>query len=835
MKRRIGDRLSTRAVALLLALASLGAHAATITVTTSADDLTPNDGSVSLREAMTAINAGNDLGDPDITAQSPGTFGTNDQIHFSIAGGGLHTVTLTAPLPLLVKAMAIDGYTQPGASANTLNVGDNAVLTIRVDQNGQGNVLFLSTGSDGTTIRGLAVVNTSGNVFDVRSSNNVIAGNFIGIDTNGISISGSGTAVTISNGITGNVVGGGTPADRNVMASSNGDVVDTVGDATILGNYINTVAAGNAAIGSVVNAIDVGGGNVIIGGTGVNDGNVIGQWNGGGIDVRVQNIFIPLNSVTILGNRIGVDVTGTFKLNGGQSGVSLSNGNPGYVAVIGGSAAGAGNIISGASVTGISMNGSNDGPVTIQGNKIGTDAAGVNAIQNLQSGICVGSGGSGQIGGVNPGEGNIIAYSGTNGVTIGGGISGWSIRGNSIFLNQGLGISLGGRCDLQAVPTANDAGDADTGPNNQQNFPVITQASVNGLLITIGGTLNSTPFTSFNIDFFSSASCDASGNGEGKTYLGSTTAVTNGAGDAVIAPLDYQNTPGEPIIAATATDPGHNTSEFSQCFNAGASLPTLSINNVSQNEGNSGTTAFTFTVTLSAASASTVTVDFATADGTATAPGDYAAASGTLTFNPGVTSRTVTVNVAGDTSVEPNETFAVNLSNAGNATIAAATGTGTIVNDDAAGLPSLSIDNVSQNEGNSGTSAYTFTVTLSAASASTVTVNFATADGTAVAGSDYTATSGTLTFNPGVTTQAITVNVLGDTTVEANETFRVDLSAPTNATIAAVQGTGSIVNDDGAGPATNVIIPTLDPRGLGLLVLLLAAAAGWALKRAARR
>src|SRR5205085_9956557 len=108
-----------------------------------------------------------------------------------------------------------------------------------------------------------------------------------------------------------------------------------------------------------------------------------------------------------------------------------------------------------------------------------------------------------------------------------------------------------------------------------------------------------------------------------------------------------------------------------------------------------------------------------TADGTATAPGDYAATAGVLTFNPGVTTRTITVNVGGDTTVEPNETFSVNLSSPTNASIATATGTGTIVNDDAAGLPTLSINNVSANEGNSGTTAFTFTVTLSAASAST--------------------------------------------------------------------------------------------------------------------
>jgi hypothetical protein len=103
-----------------------------------------------------------------------------------------------------------------------------------------------------------------------------------------------------------------------------------------------------------------------------------------------------------------------------------------------------------------------------------------------------------------------------------------------------------------------------------------------------------------------------------------------------------------------------------------------------------------------------------------------------------------------------------------------------------------------------------------------VTVSFATADGTATAGSDYVATSGTLTFNPGVTTQTITVNVVGDTTVEPNETFLVNLSAPSNATIATGQGTGTIVNDDGAPPPPNIIIPTLSEWGLMLLVLLLA-------------
>jgi streptogramin lyase len=266
---------------------------------------------------------------------------------------------------------------------------------------------------------------------------------------------------------------------------------------------------------------------------------------------------------------------------------------------------------------------------------------------------------------------------------------------------------------------------------------------------------------------------------------------------------------------------------------APAALPTLSINNVSLNEGNGGTTPFVFTVTLSAASAVPVTVNFATADGTATAPSDYAATSGTLTFAPGVLTQTITVSVVGDLVVEPNETFTVNLSAPTNATIAIGTGTGTIVNDDAAALPTLSINNVTQNEGNSGTTPFVFTVTLSAASASPVTVNYATADGTATAPGDYGATNGTLTFAPGVLTQTITVNVVGDTVVEPNETFTVALSGATNATIAVATGTGTILNDDGAVvAATN--IPTLNEWALAALSAMLLASAMIGLRRRRR-
>jgi uncharacterized repeat protein (TIGR01451 family) len=226
------------------------------------------------------------------------------------------------------------------------------------------------------------------------------------------------------------------------------------------------------------------------------------------------------------------------------------------------------------------------------------------------------------------------------------------------------------------------------------------------------------------------------------------------------------------------------------------SAPTLAIDNVSMNEGNTGTTAFVFTVTKSGATELPASVDFATADGTATAPGDYAAGNGTLNFAAGDTSKPVTVLVNGDTTFEANETFAVNLSNAIAATIADNQGQGTIVNDDAA--PTFAIDNVGTAEGNAGTTAFTFTVTKIGPTELPASVDFATADGSATAPSEYAAQSGTRSFAPSETTKTITVLVNGDTVFEANETFTVNLSNASGATIADSEGVGTIVNDDGA-------------------------------------
>ena len=237
-------------------------------------------------------------------------------------------------------------------------------------------------------------------------------------------------------------------------------------------------------------------------------------------------------------------------------------------------------------------------------------------------------------------------------------------------------------------------------------------------------------------------------------------------------------------------------SKWNSLFSS-ASQPSVSIGNASKAEGNSGTANMAFTVTLSKASSTPVTVKYATSNGTATAGQDYTSSTGTLTFAAGETSKTINVAVTGDATVEPDETFTVTLSAPSGAKLGTATATGTITNDDAVVVaPTVSIANASKAEGNSGTSNLEFTVTLSKAATSPVTVKYATSNGTATAGQDYTAATGTITFAAGETSKTVNVVVAGDATVEPDETFTVTLSAPSGATLGAATATGTITNDD---------------------------------------
>jgi hypothetical protein len=210
-----------------------------------------------------------------------------------------------------------------------------------------------------------------------------------------------------------------------------------------------------------------------------------------------------------------------------------------------------------------------------------------------------------------------------------------------------------------------------------------------------------------------------------------------------------------------------------------------------------------FSVTLSAASGQPISVTYATSDGTAVAGLDYAAVPATvLTFAPGEISKQIAIPIVADTLNEVNETLNVNLSNPVIATLNNNKGVGTINDDDP--IPTISIDNPSLFEGGSGTSIMPFTVSLSAASGKTITVKYQTANGTATAPSDFTALSlTTLTFQPGVQSMNVNVSIKGDALNEADETFLINLSAPSNATFASSQGVGTIRNDD-APPTINI-------------------------------
>lgn len=227
--------------------------------------------------------------------------------------------------------------------------------------------------------------------------------------------------------------------------------------------------------------------------------------------------------------------------------------------------------------------------------------------------------------------------------------------------------------------------------------------------------------------------------------------------------------------------------------------PTLSVNDVTVTEGNSpDTVTATFTVTKTGSTEQTVVVHYETTDATATAGSDYTATSGDLTFAPGDVTKTFPVIVRGDALDEINETYLVTLSAPisppSNATISDPQGVGTITDDDAA--PALSVNDVTVTEGDVGSVTATFTVTKTGSTQQTVGVHYATADNTATAGSDYVATSGDLTFAANETTKTFNVTINGDEVDEANETYFVNLTAPSNATISRAQGVGTITDDD---------------------------------------
>ena len=224
-----------------------------------------------------------------------------------------------------------------------------------------------------------------------------------------------------------------------------------------------------------------------------------------------------------------------------------------------------------------------------------------------------------------------------------------------------------------------------------------------------------------------------------------------------------------------------------------AQQPSISVRDAVVVEGNSGTTQATFVVALSAATSQTVSCSFATANGTATAGSDYTAASGALSFAPGEVEKSVVVLVTGDTIDEQQETYFLDISNIQNATVGSNRGNGFIVDDDG---PTISINDISVTEGNSGLKAATFTLTLSGPSVEAIAVRVVTAPGTATAAVDYNSLNLVVIFSPGTVTRTFDVDILGDTNLEQNETFSVNITEAFATTISDGAGQCTILDDD---------------------------------------
>ena len=295
---------------------------------------------------------------------------------------------------------------------------------------------------------------------------------------------------------------------------------------------------------------------------------------------------------------------------------------------------------------------------------------------------------------------------------------------------------------------------------------------------------------------------------DGTAVAGSDYIATNGT-------LTFA--PGETTKAIAVTIQGDNLDEFTEAFflnfdNANnATLtdtqgtvtitdddnpPEISFSDITVTEGDSDNTIATVTVNLDAPSSLPITVNYATADNTANAGIDYEATNGTLTFAPGETTKTISVTVNGDNLDEIDELFSINLDNAANAVIGDNLATLTIVDND--NPPELTVNNITVTEGNDGTSTAIFTVTLDNPSSKEISLDYATADGTAVAGEDYIAANGTLTFNPGETTKAIAVTIQGDKLDELDEAFTLNFTNSSNVTLVNTQGTATITDDDDA-------------------------------------
>jgi Bacterial Ig-like domain (group 3) len=552
-------------------------------------------------------------------------------IAFNIPGTGVHTIAPLSALPTVTAPVIIDGYTQPDAHPDTLPPGEvpDAVLSIELSGVLAGTgVNGLEIAGGNSTVRGLVIDgftttnSVGGNGISLTTQGgDLIEGDYIGTDPTGAIAESNFQGVSVFSG-TGDTIGGTTAGSRNVIS---GNVFYGVGvfnladEATLItGNFIGTDARGTSPLGNSNTGVVLGGGLVTLGGTIGGAGNVI---SGNGDD----GVF-GFTRGLIEGNLIGTDASGFGKLGNGGDGIDLNGSNN----MVGGTNALALNVISGNAGSGVMiLNGSDN---LIEGNHIGSGAPSTEPIN-------LGNGGDGvtifsvypedqgadnnTIGGTADGAGNEIAFNGGNGVTIANsGMPvtfspiGDTILGDSVFSNAKLGIDLG-----NDGPTPNTPGGPHTGPNDLQNYPVITSAVSENETVTLGGTFNSIPDTTFLLQFFGNVRELTPGIFGGQYVLGSAPVTTDSLGNATFSAniFDFGGS-----YSATATDPNGNTSEFSAAFSSADLTPTTTALTSSATNADLGQpVTFTAVVSSSASGTPTGTVTF-TIDGQPQTPVDVA-------------------------------------------------------------------------------------------------------------------------------------------------------------------------------------------------------------------
>jgi CSLREA domain-containing protein len=391
------------------------------------------------------------------------------------------------------------------------------------------------------------------------TSGNQVEGNYIGLNSAGTGALGNGTVgLRLIAGAHHNIIGPGNVISGN---GTHGVSLSTAPNHTVAGNYIGTNAAGTAAVANGSNGIEIiSSANNIIGdlsGTNATARNVI---SGNG----ANGVFLSDADFTfVVGNHIGTNAAGNSAVANTSNGVSMTSGSNSNL--IGTSTTGTGNVISGNGAHGIELAGGGVTGNSVTGNYIGTSSAGTVAIPNGTNGVEINQANNNVIGGTTSAHANVIAFNANDGVVvtwIPGAGTGNAILSNVIHSNGQLGIDLGN----DGVTPDDGAGDSDPGPNNLQNFPVLTSAVNNAGATTILGTLNSTPGTTFTVQLFANAVCDTSTHGEGQIFLGTSFTTTDGSGNGPVNLASPTAVVGQFITATATNQTTNDTSEFSQCM-----------------------------------------------------------------------------------------------------------------------------------------------------------------------------------------------------------------------------------------------------------------------------